>query len=43
MHLPSSFNPEESTYRDIEFITDDIIRLTNSEADIVETWTRDAD
>ena len=31
---------ENPTYRDVEFVSDDVIKLTKAEGDIVETWTR---
>ena len=40
LHITTELDPENPTYRDIEFVSDDVILLTKDEAGIKETWTR---
>jgi hypothetical protein len=40
IHIISELDPNNPTYRDIEFISGDLMILTKEEADIKETWTR---
>lgn len=40
INIITEIDPDNPTYRDVEFITDDVMRLTKDESDIVETWTR---
>ena len=40
LHLVTEMDPSNPTYRDIEFVNDDVIIMTKDEADIKETWTR---
>lgn len=38
INIATELDPENPTYRDVEFVSDDVIRLTKG--DTVETWTR---
>jgi hypothetical protein len=40
IHIIPETDPNDQTYRDVEFVTDDVMILTKEEADIRETWTR---
>lgn len=38
--IVTELSPDKSTYRDVEFINDDTVKMTKAEAGITETWTR---
>lgn len=38
--IVTELEPDRSTYRDVEFLSADVMRLTKDEAAIVETWSR---
>ena len=40
IHVITEIDPNNPTYRDAEFVTDDVMILTKEESDIKETWTR---
>lgn len=40
IHIIPETDPNNPTYRDVEFVTDDVMILTKEEAGIKETWTR---
>jgi len=40
VNIATELDPDNPTYRDVEFVSDDVMRLTKAESDIEETWTR---
>ena len=40
INLVSELDPDEPTYRDIEFVSENVMKATKAEANIEETWTR---
>lgn len=40
INIVTELDPNDPTYRDVEFISDDIIILSKEESGISETWTR---
>jgi hypothetical protein len=40
LYITTELDPSNPTYRDVEFVTDDLMILTKTEANITETWTR---
>lgn len=40
INIVTELDPENPTYRDVEFVSDDVVRMTKAESDIEETWTR---
>lgn len=38
LNIVTELSPERPTYRDVEFLSDNVVRLTKEE--VVETWTR---
>lgn len=40
IHIVPETDPDSPTYRDVEFLTDDVMILTKEETNIKETWTR---
>jgi hypothetical protein len=40
INLTTELAPDEPTYRDVEFVSDDVISMTKAESNIEETWTR---
>jgi hypothetical protein len=40
INIVSEIDPENPTYRDVEFVSDDVMKLTKAESNIVETWSR---
>jgi len=41
IHITTELDPDNPTYRDIEFVNDDLMILTKDESEIRETWTRE--
>jgi hypothetical protein len=41
--ITTELDPSNPTYRDVEFVTDDVMILTKEEKNISETWSRVAD
>ena len=41
MHITTELDPDNPTYRDIEFVNDDLMILTKDESNIKETWARE--
>jgi hypothetical protein len=40
INLVTELAPDDPTYRDVEFVSDDVIKLTKQESGIEETWSR---
>jgi hypothetical protein len=40
LHIITELDPDTPTYRDVEFVSDDLMLFTKDEAEITETWTR---
>lgn len=40
VNIATELAPESPTYRDVEFVSDDVMRMTKEESGIEETWTR---
>lgn len=40
LNFVTEVDPEVKNYRDIEFVSDDVVKFTKAEADITETFTR---
>lgn len=40
VNIVTEVAPDDPTYRDVEFVSDDVMRLTKEEGDIEETWSR---
>jgi hypothetical protein len=40
INFVTEVDPEKKNYRDVEFVSDDVMKLTKAESNIVETWTR---
>lgn len=38
--IATELDPDNPTYRDVEFVSDDVVKLTKDEGDIEETWSR---
>lgn len=40
IHIITEVDPNNPTYRDVEFVSSDVMVLTKQESGIKETWTR---
>ena len=41
LHITTELDPENPTYRDVEFVSEDLMILTKDESGIRETWMRE--